>query len=126
MAASGLFCLALAMPLRAHQVADFIRPYAKARQIITGSKADVVFVDSRGLWYGDDLVRNDPFLEQGPKVMHLSLLTGLQIRQLCAAHSVALFAYAQGKAVGITTYSPAPDLGDKRVLLRSLHCGAPL
>jgi hypothetical protein len=46
-------------------------------------------------------VRNDPFLEQGPKVMHRYLLTDGNMQELCSRYRVAYFDKRAGVAYGI-------------------------
>lgn len=104
-AASMVFALAVWIPMRLGQVAAFTTPYARAYRAIRQSPADVVIVDPRGLWYGDDLVRNDPFLGPGPKVMKRTLLKNPQLQALCARYKVALFDRADGAAFGIIASS---------------------
>ncbi len=77
-AAATVFAVAVWLPLRLYQVHDFIRPYARSMAAIEHAPADVVIVDAAGLWYADDLVRNDPFLINGPKVMHIQFLSDAQ------------------------------------------------
>ena len=65
-------------------------------------------VDLSGLWFGPQLVRNDPFLENRPKVMGLQMLTPDQIRALCAGYSIAVVDYYDLAEFGVTpAASPA-------------------
>ena len=104
-AAAMVFALAVWIPLRLGQVAAFTTPYARAYRAIRQAPADVVIVDPRGLWYGDDLVRNDPFLGPGPKVMKRTLLKDPQVRALCARYRIAVFDRQDGAAFGIISSS---------------------
>lgn len=96
--AVALFVL---LPLHLWQAHAYVSPYAHADAAIHGADADVVIVDPTGLRYGIDLVRNDPFLEQRPKVLDLEHLDEAAIARLCASGSVALFEEADGRAVGV-------------------------
>jgi hypothetical protein len=125
-AAMGLttaFAVLLALPTRAMQASSFIEPYAKAHDAIASLQADVVLVDPKGLWYGQDLVRNDPFPRRGPAVLDLNLLTGRQLLQLCDRYRVAIFDRSAGAALGIRA-SPAGALSVNRALLTTPSCAA--
>jgi hypothetical protein len=100
-----VFTVAVLLPIRLAQVARFNTPYVRAQEAIQHSGADVVIVDPRGMWYGDDLVRNDPYLGPGPKVMKFTLLKAPQVRDLCARYKVALFNRFDGAAFGIIASS---------------------
>ena len=107
-------------------------PYARASAQIERAAAEVVIVDDLGLAYARDLVRNDPFLRNAPKVMWLGDLDDAQIRVLCRRYSVSIFEAAHGKAAGIAVVDRrrAPALADifdrRRALMTSMECGAPL
>jgi len=57
------------IPVRAWQIERYVRPFAEAHEYIHHLDADVVIVDPTSSWYGIDLVRNDPFLRDSPKVV---------------------------------------------------------
>jgi hypothetical protein len=125
LAASLAFSVVFMLPLQSFQVFDFIRPYAMASAEIGRAPADVVIVDPTGLRYGQDLVRNDPFLTNRPKVMHIAALTEGQVRDQCARYRIAVFDRTVAPAFG----SPGdPDPADPhslrlRRLMRELSCG---
>jgi hypothetical protein len=79
------------LPWRLAQVYAFVGPYAAASAAIARSEADVVVVDASNIWYGVDLVRNDPLLTSSPKVLNLTSLRSDQIKQLCGRYRVAIF-----------------------------------
>ena len=125
--AASLISLLVLLPLHAWQARSFVRPYATAHAMIARSRAEVVIVDPLGLWFGIDLVRNDPFLEAGPKVMLLQSLSPRGIEAVCRAHSVAVFDRAQGLAAGLRATEQGPRPGDEarlRVLNAAAACGA--
>ena len=99
-AAAGVSA-AILLPLRLWQVHSFVQPYATAERAIQANPADVVLVDSEALWFGSDLVRNDPFLVRRPWVMKVGKLSQAQIDDLCARFRVSVFGPAQARAVGI-------------------------
>jgi hypothetical protein len=124
LAASLAVSLALLLPLRLVQVADFVRPYASARAAIERTPADLVLVDPGGLFYADDLVRNRPFLDQRPIAVDLAYLKPAQLDGLCAGRTVALFGVAEGARYGIrrTGRWATPALDELRRRLRTGTC----
>jgi hypothetical protein len=74
------------VPLRFAQGERFIRPYAAAYRHVLGQRADVVVVHGDSIWYGRDLVRNDPFLRGQPVVMQARFLTPSMRAAILAAH----------------------------------------
>ena len=73
----GSFAIALLVqvPLRFWQGERFIRPYAAAYRHLASRPARVVLVYGDSIWYGRDLVRNDPYLRGQPVVLAARLLT---------------------------------------------------
>jgi hypothetical protein len=63
------------VPLRFWQGERFIRPYAAAYRFVESRPADVVIVHFDSVWYGRDLVRNDPHLRGRPVVLAARFLT---------------------------------------------------
>jgi hypothetical protein len=120
-AAFSLFATLALLPAHALQAHDFVAPYAKASKAIQQSPADVVIVDSSRLFYAEDLVRNDPFLRNHPKVLDLSNLTEPNIVNLCTHYRVAIFDYDQAPAVGIRPNDQLTKVGDdKRATAREM------
>lgn len=70
---------------------DFAAPHVRAQAAISASDADVVLVDSRGIGFGLDLVRNDPYLRNRPLTMFAWDLEAPQIEALCARYKVERF-----------------------------------
>jgi hypothetical protein len=62
------FTLIAQVPLRFVQVEQIVRPFARAHAYIHALPADLVVVPTESLWYGRDLVRNDPFLQVKPLI----------------------------------------------------------
>ncbi len=122
--------LVLLTPLHAWQAWSYAAPYAQADAAIRAAPADVVIVDNGdGRWFDmGTLVRNDPYLERGPKVMLLSALDEASLRRLCATHSVATFDGANAVALGIdiVPLTPEPEAARLRRLMRQLNCGRPI
>jgi hypothetical protein len=128
LSASIVFVLAVLLPLQAYQAYAWIRPYAEASRRIAAAPADIVFVDARGLWYGADLVRNDPFLRNRPKVMALGSLSEAQVAFLCQRYRIAVFDRASEAARGIRFTRNNARLEAHLIALRQqmrrMGCGA--
>jgi hypothetical protein len=126
-AATALSVL-VAFPVRAMQVSTLIAPFARAHDAIEASNADVVVVDPMGVWYGQDLVRNDPFLASGPKVMSLGALDADKVQYLCTHYRVRLFDRSVGATLGMTPYPWSGTWrGDAlRALMKRLSCDGPV
>jgi hypothetical protein len=119
------------LPWRAYQVHAFVAPYAGANEAIENSHADVVIVDVIDIWFGVDLVRNDPFLRGSPKVMSLFNIKEDKLRELCGRYDVAIFDRQDAPRFGLRV---GPELGEPfvsrsrnlRDIMNSLNCGHPL
>jgi hypothetical protein len=113
-------------PLRAWQAHRFLHPYAAAESAIRRAPTDFVIVDPSWVWYGVDLVRNDPYLARRPLVFSLAGLDEDQVQELCRDHTVALFDAASAERFRIRRDPEGPDtdVTDLRALMARLHCGA--
>jgi hypothetical protein len=69
------------IPLRLWQTERFVRPFAAGNDYISSQDADVVLVHGDSLWYGRDLVRNDPFLRR-PVVVRANKLSAESTNKL--------------------------------------------
>jgi hypothetical protein len=85
-AASLLVTLIAQLPLRLIQTERFVRPFAVGNSYVTSRNADVVLVHGDSIWYGRDLLRNDPFLRGQPVVVGASALTKVGRDVLEAGH----------------------------------------
>jgi hypothetical protein len=118
------------LPWRAYQAHAFVSPYAAAVAAIERSTADVVVVDFLDIWFGPDLVRNDPFLRGSPKVLSLYNLEESQLRALCARHDVAIFNREDAPRFGLRTVPEMPEpfasrIRSHREFMEGLRCGRP-
>ncbi|WP_020176023.1 hypothetical protein [Methyloferula stellata] len=124
------FAWFILLPAHAKQAHDYVAPYIRTLKAIRQAPTDIVVVDKSRLFFAEDLVRNDPFLRNRPKVLELTSLTEPGIDYLCAHYSVSLFGYDQATALGIAPnekLTVADD--DKRAKLRtdlSQRCGTAL
>lgn len=127
-ALAALFSMLVLLPWRAAQAHAFSAPYAAASRAIARTPADVVLVDPGDLFFAADLVRNDPFLRNRPKVMDLGALDEAQLGRMCSTLKVSLFARREAEAFGIAPADgpPAPQLAAMRTSLARMGCGARL
>ncbi len=63
------------LPLRAYQVETFVAPFARAEALLGSVPDRYVLLDAKDIWYGGDLIRNDPFFQKGPLVFLAKRLT---------------------------------------------------
>jgi hypothetical protein len=78
--------LLVQLPLRALQTERFVRPFAAASRLVQERDADVVLVHADSVWYGRDLIRNDPFLAGQPVVLYGGMLSAYGREMLERAH----------------------------------------
>ena len=110
---SSVVMLMLALPLRAMQVEQSVRPYASADDFIKNIDADIVLLDVKGGWYSQDLVRNDPDLKNKPLVMALQTLDKEQIKRLCESHKTVFVLFDT-----LFEYGLQPASGEPMISLR--------
>jgi hypothetical protein len=102
MSAASLLVL---LPLRAWQANSFIRPYREAQAAVARAPAAVVAVDTTGLAFAADLVRNDPFLRNTPKVVDLAVMRPSQAAAVCSHGRVVVFDRGSGSALRPMAFS---------------------
>jgi hypothetical protein len=71
----------LQIPLRLWQTERFVHPFAKGVEYVRSLESPIVLVDGASVWYGDDLVRNTPFLTS-PIVIRRHGLTPAAVDQI--------------------------------------------
>ena len=79
---SSAFALCVQFPIRCLQVESFVRPFARSMNFLSSIEKPFVVLDDRDVWYSWDLVRNDPFLRNGPKILFADRLTAEQSNRL--------------------------------------------
>jgi hypothetical protein len=77
-AGSFLVTLVVLLPLHLVETEQFVRPFAAGVALVTSQKADVVLVHGDSVWYGRELIRNDPFLRGQPTVVRATWITSEQ------------------------------------------------
>jgi hypothetical protein len=71
----------LQVPLRLVQTERFVRPFAAGVAYVRSRPEQIVIVHSDAVWYGDDVVRNDPYLAR-PIVLRGTALSAGAIEQI--------------------------------------------
>ena len=80
--AGGLaLAVVVQLPLRLVQTERFVRPFAKGVAYVRSQPRAIVIVDAGRLWYGDDLIRNDPYLAR-PIVLRRDALAPAAIAEI--------------------------------------------
>lgn len=97
------------VPLRAYQTYAVVAPVERAMNYINSRSTDIVLVDTQSIWYGSDLVRNDPFLTNSPIVLSLVNLPDARLTMLCQTHSTTLVDAEDLAAFGIKRLQSAPE-----------------
>ena len=116
------------LPAHAKQAHDFAMPYIRATDAIEHASTDLVIVDKSGLRFAEDLVRNDPFLRNRPKVLDLTLLDEANLADLCVRYSISMFGRRQALAFGIPPNDLQTKFDDdvrakKKAAMARLSCG---
>jgi len=122
--AACIISLIALLPLRALQVHRLVAPYARIEAAIRAAPVDVVLIDSKGGWYLNDLVRNDPFLRNRPLVMGARALTPDQLRALCASRRLGVLTAAGAARLG--AYAPWGAGRPAKLGLPPVCAGAPV
>ena len=81
---------------------DVVQPFADASRYLHSRPVETVVIDTNRIWYGQDLVRNNPGLEHKPTVVFLRLLDKKTIELLDARNSYEVFRYPELKEFGLT------------------------
>lgn len=123
---SAVACLVL-LPAHARQAESFVAPYARAAEVIARAPTDLVIVDKSGLLFAEDLVRNDPFLRNRPKILDITFLDETRLVDLCARYSISLFERSQALRLGIPANDELTKVDDAarakmRTVMEKLSC----
>ncbi len=103
LAAATAFSLLLALPVRSFQVSEFVAPFARASAYLDSRTADFVVFDPDSIWYGQDLVRNDPFLRDRPLVLSLRALGTSDLYRLASMGRTVMIPSREMAALGLRT-----------------------
>lgn len=127
LAIATAFAVLVMLPVHIAQAGRMIAPYRAAVDAIERAPTDLVLVDPSGLFFAPDLVRNDPFLGNRPKVLDLSYIDDARMADLCARFSISVFDRRQAIALGLRENTLRPEdeafRASRRALMKQLGCG---
>ena len=131
LAAAGLIAACPALIVHGIEARAFVAPYRRALATIEGAPAPIVIVDRSGLLFAGDLVRNDPYLRNAPKMLDLTYLDENLIGRICGRLKVAIFDKNEGMALGIQPDDTQPRSevearAKLRAYMAGLSCGTEL
>jgi hypothetical protein len=89
------------LPLRAWQAHVFAAPYERAWRAVSSADMQAVIVDPSNRPSLDDIVRNDPFLRNRPKILLITRLDEAEVARLCAQGPVGVLDSVQAEAAGV-------------------------
>lgn len=84
----AVFSVMVGLPLRAYQVDTFLTPFVRSLDFLANRQEEVILVDRYRIWYGTDLVRNDPLLRNSPKILDPYSLSEEDLSRICSEYSV--------------------------------------
>jgi hypothetical protein len=90
---SAAVSLLLLLPVRAWQAETFARPWRQADARIEAVDADIVLIEHRGRWFANDLVRNDPYLNNRPLRLLAGKLSATEAGRLCHHYRVRVLSW---------------------------------
>lgn len=93
--------LMVAIPLRAQQTYDFVKPFAATDAMIKQLPVDLVFIDYTDTWFSVDLTRNHPLLRNSPKVMVIQLTSAEALQHACKGKTATLIDYPAVNHLGM-------------------------
>lgn len=107
----------LLVPWRLAQVEAKMAPRARAQLWLQSLDADTVAIDTEALWFGRDLVRNDPFLRNRPRLLMLDRQTAQVLKAPIAEGRIATGVEDGLRALGVSSgtrlepkMGPEPDI----------------
>ena len=111
LAAGVIASLLLALPLRCYEAESFIRPFARAAEMIHGNPSQIVAVNLLDTWYAGDLIRNDPFLRSTPIVAAAipGMMSAAEVTTLNQAGRTRFISRPELAALGLATTPRQPS-----------------
>ncbi len=113
-AASFATSILVQLPSRASAIFAFARPFSNSFQTIASMDAEVVLIETDSIWYGRDLIRNDPLFRAGPIIANSRGLSGAETRALDARFGPRVRRLSTNELVTMgleRAVPPQPDAG---------------
>ena len=85
-AASIVVTVTIQLPRRFVDAERFTRPFAAGAAWVAAQDAELMIVPTRGVWYGNDLVRNDPLFRKRPLVAAMEGITRAEFQKLASTY----------------------------------------
>jgi hypothetical protein len=85
LAVSTLVSICISFPLRAWEARSVVQPFANASRALRSLPYQYLVVDTKTMWYGQDLVRNEPGLRNTPKLLFIHRYTP-EVEKFCQEH----------------------------------------
>jgi hypothetical protein len=108
-AATTAAAVLVLLPIHAWQMHAMIAPYARAHTAIEKSGAGAVIIDTTGVYYGIELIRNDPYLRNRPLIFDIWVLDEPLVRELCTRMKVMIFDGTEAARYGVTKTDPTTN-----------------
>jgi hypothetical protein len=87
---NAVLVLLVFLPVRFYQVETFIAPFARMSAYIAAQPDRYLILDASDIWYGCDLIRNDPLFQKKPLVFSGQKLTPSERGQLLGIYPVRI------------------------------------
>jgi hypothetical protein len=88
---TSVFAFFVLLPAHAMSAHRYVDSYFEANAALQRAETDVVVIDPVGLCGASELVRNDPFLRNRPKLLELKHLRPQDADELCRRFTVSVF-----------------------------------
>jgi hypothetical protein len=112
--AGAAFSLLIQIPNRVYEIRTMVRPLALTWNYISSRPTDFVIIKTSDFWYGWDLIRNDPWLQQKPLVFNGDKLTTRQMDDLHRRGSVTFIGAEEVKGFGVILSDPSKSTPAKQ------------
>ncbi len=85
--------LLVSLPMRSIQMKKYVQPMKDAYSFLVRQNVEIVLLDDKRVFFGLDLIRNDPYLRNKPVIMSLSKLSEDEIKHLCRRYKASIISY---------------------------------
>jgi hypothetical protein len=109
LAAGLVTSLIVQLPLRLRDTEQFVRPFARGVEYVRSRDATILLVRGDSIWYGADLIRNDPYLTY-PVVVRMNRLAPQLIEQMKAAFPGRVRELSDGEMLRLGMVATAPRI----------------
>lgn len=111
--------IAFQLPIRFIEAENVVRPFAHATALLKSRPEQALLLHPMAVWYGQDLVRNEPFMTNRSKILFLNRLNPHHVRYLQTKFDKVSIVPTK-KLIDLGMY-PTKIVGIKRVHRRPFH-----